>query len=324
MKIRKTVIKKIMKPKGKIVVIGSSNTDMVIYTSRFPGPGETILGGRFLMNAGGKGANQAVAAARTGGNVSFIGKVGNDLFGKQAVQNLRKEGIDVSPVIIDLENASGIAQILVDETGENMIVVAPGANMALGVEDLGTMDHYLKEAEILLMQMEIPLSAIEYAAKTGFRNGKKVILNPAPAMLLPEDLYPCLYMITPNAGEAELLTGVKVTDEHTAGKAAEILKAKGVKTVIITLGSKGAYLSADGVTGLIPVPEVKAVDTTAAGDTFNGALAVALTAGSDLESAVRFANKAASIAVTRPGAQSSVPYLKEIEGFDINSGYGIS
>jgi len=200
----------------------------------------------------------------------------------------------------------------VDETGENMIVVAPGANMALKVVDLEIRNRYLEEAEILLMQMEIPLPAIEFAAKTGFRNGKKVILNPAPAMLLPEEIYPCLYMITPNAGEAELLTGIRIEDELSAAEAAGILKRRGVGIVVITLGAKGAYIYSDEVKKLLPVLPVKVIDTTAAGDTFNGALAVALTRKKALEEAVEFANRAASIAVTRQGAQASIPFLKEL------------
>lgn len=298
--------------KNDIVVIGSSNTDMVIYTDHFPHPGETILGGRFLMNPGGKGANQAVAAARLGGNVVFAGKTGTDLFGQAAIKNLENEGINVSLVLNDPENSSGVAQIMVDKKAENCIVVAPGANMNLTADDIDLFFPRIKETEILLMQLEIPLMSVIYAAKLGHENGKKVILNPAPAIHLPDELYPCLYMITPNETEAEFLTGVKITDEQSANEAAQILKSKGVKVVIITMGEKGAYVYSEDITELVPTAKVKAVDTTAAGDTFIGALTVALIQGRDLRHAVRFANQAASIAVTRLGAQSSIPYRGEL------------
>ena len=303
-----------MKNNGGILIIGSSNTDMVIFTGHFPVPGETILGGKFLMNPGGKGANQAVAAARSGGKVTFIGKVGKDLFGQQAIQSLKNEGIDVSSVIIDQDNYSGIAQIMVNKNAENCIVVAPGANMALSKEDIDKVSIKIKTTEILLMQLEIPLTTIISAASIGYKAGKKVILNPAPATILPDELYSKLYVITPNEVETEFLTGIKVVDERTAEQAAGILKNKGVKIVVITLGANGAYVYSDDFKGIIPVPKVQAVDTTAAGDTFNGALAVALTEGSNLGDAIKYANHAASISVTRKGAQSSIPYRREIEG----------
>lgn len=302
-----------MGKRSKITVIGSSNTDMVVMTSHFPAPGETILGGEFLMNAGGKGANQAVAAARLGGSVSFVGKVGNDIFGDKAVDNIEKEGIDVSAVTRDEKAPSGVAQIIVDSKGENCIVVAPGANMNLHRPDV---DHALEKiinTDILLMQLEVPIDTILYAAKKAHQAGVKVILNPAPAAPLPNELYEYLYMITPNESETELLTGIKVTDEASALEAATVFKESGIESIIITMGSKGAYVFSDEWKGTVPAFKVKPVDTTAAGDCFNGALAVALAKGAALTEAVTFANHAASIAVTRAGAQASLPFIEEVK-----------
>jgi ribokinase len=302
-----------MKINNKIVVAGSSNTDMVIVADHFPVPGETILGGKFLMNPGGKGANQAVAASRLGGNVGFISKVGQDIFGQQAIQNLQSEGIDVNGVAIDMDNPSGVALITVDKYAENCIVVAPGANMSLNEADIDKSFHLIEDAMILLMQLEVPISTIEYAATKAFGIGKKVILNPAPATNLSDNLYSCLYAITPNETETEYLTGIKVTDEQSAREASEYFVRKGVSVVIITLGAAGAWLYAPDAAMTIPAPKVKAVDTTAAGDTFSGALAVALSKGDNLEQAVRFANKAAALAVMKMGAQASIPFLSELE-----------
>lgn len=296
----------------KILVIGSSNTDMVIKTNHFPAPGETILGGRFLMNAGGKGANQAVAASRLGGVVTFIGKIGDDIFGKQAVQQLEDEGINVDFVAVDPENPSGVAMITVDRNGENSIVVAPGSNGTLSPADFDKAMAELDESEFVLMQLEIPIPTVEYIAQKAARIGKKVVLNPAPAAGLSDELLRNLYLVTPNETEAELLTGIKVTDEQSALKAATILHEKGVEIVIITMGAAGAFLLADGKSEIIKAPKVDAVDTTAAGDTFNGSLLVALSEGKTIQESIAFANKAASISVTRIGAQSSVPFRKEI------------
>lgn len=296
----------------KILVIGSSNTDMVIKTNHFPAPGETILGGRFLMNAGGKGANQAVAASRLGGVVTFIGKIGDDIFGKQAVQQLEDEGINVDFVAVDPENPSGVAMITVDRNGENSIVVAPGSNGTLSPADFDKAMAELDESEFVLMQLEIPIPTVEYIAQKAAQKLKKVVLNPAPAAGLSDELLRNLYLVTPNETEAELLTGIKVTDEQTALKAATILHEKGVEIVIITMGAAGAFLLADGKSEIIKAPKVDAVDTTAAGDTFNGSLLVALSEGKTIQESIAFANKAAAISVTRIGAQSSVPFRKEI------------
>jgi ribokinase len=296
----------------KILIAGSSNTDMVIKTHNFPAPGETILGGRFLMNAGGKGANQAVAAARLGGRVTFVGKIGDDIFGKQAVQQLEDEGINVDFVTVDPENPSGVALITVDKKGENSIVVAPGSNGTLSPADFDKAIAELQDSEFVLMQLEIPIPTVEHIASLASGKQKKVVLNPAPAAVLSDELLQNLYIITPNETEAELLTGIKVTDEQTALKAASVLHDKGVEIVIITMGSAGAFLLKDGKSEIISAPKVEAVDTTAAGDTFNGALVVALSEGKTIQVSIAFANQAASISVTRIGAQSSVPFRKEI------------
>jgi ribokinase len=297
---------------NKIIVIGSTNTDMVIKTDHLPVPGETILGGKFFMNPGGKGANQAVAAARLGGHVSFVSKTGNDIFGKQAIQNFENEGVNTENILTDPNNPSGVALITVDKEAENCIVVAPGANMTLNSEDIDNAMAEIKLSEIMLMQLEIPIDTVVYAAKKGAEAGKKAVLNPAPAAKLPDELYKNLYIITPNETETELLTGIRVKDKESAKKAALVFLEKGVNTVIITQGSKGSFICTINSAKQVPAPKVEAVDTTAAGDTFNGALCVALSEGQGLQEAVTFANKAASIAVTRLGAQSSTPYRNEM------------
>jgi ribokinase len=297
---------------NRIIVIGSSNTDMVVKSKKLPAPGETILGGIFLMNPGGKGANQAVAAARLDGNVTFIAKTGNDLFGEQSIHIFKNEGIDTRFMIRDKKNPSGIALISVDENGENSIVVAPGSNAALSAYDIDDAAYEADPSDVFLMQLEIPVSTVEFVAERVSGKGIKVILNPAPARTLSSDLLRCLYLITPNEIEAEILTGIKVVDPSSAKQSAEKLIQKGVRNVVITMGAAGAFMHTHDFTGMIPVVPVKAVDTTAAGDVFNGALAVAISEGMELKDAVDFANKAASISVTRMGAQASAPYRKEI------------
>ncbi len=297
---------------GKIIVIGSSNTDMVVKTKRLPGRGETVLGSSFLLNPGGKGANQAVAAARLKGDVIFVTKTGNDLFGEQSKDLFRKEGIDTGYIIKDHKNPSGVALIAVDEEGENFIVVAPGSNAALSAFDISD-DVYLRDADdVFLMQLEIPVSTVEYVAARAAEKGNRIILNPSPVRNLSHELLGCLYLITPNEREAELLTGINVADTASAAKAAEKLYQKGVRNVVITMGASGAFVLSDNIDKFIPVIPVKALDSTAAGDIFNGALAVAISEGKGLEEAVTFANKAAAISVTRMGAQVSAPYRWEV------------
>lgn len=295
-----------------ITVIGSTNTDMVIKSVRLPRPGETILGGTFLMTQGGKGANQAVAVARLGGKVMFVAKTGNDIFGNNTRELLRKDGISGKYLLVDPVCPSGVALITIDEKAENSIVVSSGANGNLLPEDLMQIPEIIEDAEIILMQLEIPLETVEFVAEAASNRGKKVILNPAPGRPLPTDLLKKLYLITPNETEAELISGVKITDLQSAEQAAQRIHQLGVPAVIITMGAKGALIYADSKMELIPASPVKAIDTTAAGDVFNGALAVALTEGKTLAESVRFAGKAAAISVTRMGAQDSVPYRHEI------------
>ncbi len=298
---------------SKIIVIGSSNTDMVVKTNKFPVPGETILGGEFFMFSGGKGANQAVAAARMGCEVTFVCKTGNDIFGKRSIEEFKKEGIVTNYIDTDLEKASGTALILVDANGENEIVVASGANERLSESNIEAADHAIANADVILLQLEIPVASVLYAAKKAFEFGKKVILNPAPAQKLPKELFGYLYLITPNETEAEILTGIKVEDRNSAAKAAEKLIEFGVQNAIITMGAEGAYFKNHAIEMLVKGLKVSAVDTTAAGDVFNGVLAVGITLGKDWEESISTACKAASISVTRMGAQASMPYLKEVE-----------
>lgn len=297
---------------GQILVVGSSNTDMVVQTTKLPAPGETVLGGTFFMNPGGKGANQAVAAARLTGNVTFVAKVGADIFGEQAVAGFRQEGIDTSYIQTDPAHPSGVALINVDAAGENCITVAPGANAHLRPTEVDTALTAVGADTLVLVQLEIPLDTVTHAISEAASRGLRVILNPAPAQPLPNELFPHLFVITPNETEAELLTGIRVDDLESAGQAAQKLHDMGVSNVIITLGSKGAYLSTGTESQLIPTAPVKAVDTTAAGDCFNGALAVALAEKRPLADAIAFACKAASISVTRMGAQASMPRRTEI------------
>ena len=293
-----------------IVVLGSTNTDMVISGAKIPVPGETVCGGSFMMNPGGKGANQAVAVARLSARrrqCVFIAKVGDDLFGRDTARRLKAEGIDAR-LIVDKTAASGTALILVDRKGQNCISVALGANGTLSPKDVAPFASDIERADALLLQLETPLETVLWAARTAHAKGVHVILNPAPAATLPRELYACLDWITPNETEAELLTGVKVADLASAQAAERVLKRRGVAHVAITLGAKGCYAAGR----IHPCVKVKAVDTVAAGDTFNGAFVVALAEGKSVDEAIAFAQAAAARAVTRPGAQSSVPFRREV------------
>ncbi|MHA4896028.1 ribokinase [Pedobacter sp. PWIIR3] len=299
-----------MKP--NIIIVGSMNMDMVVRTNHIPKPGETIMGTDFLMNPGGKGANQAVAVARLSGKAKFIGKIGNDLFGRQAAQLFREEGVDTTGLHSDPSLPSGIALITVDKHGENSIVVAPGANSSLEITEVEEQINDTPEAQVMLVQLEIPLTTVAHAISVSKARGLKIILNPAPAQTLSDEFLGNIDIITPNETEAELLTGVKVVDMDSAKEAARSLGRKGITTVIITLGQRGALLYQDEKFHHIHTPKTNALDTTAAGDVFNGALAVAITEGKEMPAAVEFACRAASISVTRLGAQSSIPYRNEL------------
>lgn len=297
---------------SSIFVIGSSNTDMVIKSTRLPAPGETIIGGSFLMTPGGKGANQAVAAAKLGGSVTFACKVGDDIFGKQAVQGFKDAGINTEFIGTDSDQPSGVALILVDGHGENSIAVASGANGNFHTGELENVIEKIGSGDTVLFQLEIPIATVEYAIQKCHTKGAKVILNPAPANRLDDEVFRFIHIITPNETEAELLTGIKVIDLQSAAVAAGNLLGKGVGNVIITMGSKGAYIHNHSLQKLIASPKVTPVDTTAAGDVFNGALAVSLSENVDLEQAVNFACRAAAISVTRMGAQASAPDRSEL------------
>ena len=300
--------------KPRIVVIGSSNTDMIIKLDRIPRPGETLLGGEFVSAAGGKGANQAVAAARAGGDVTFVARVGQDMFGDKAIGGFVQDGIHVEHITRDPEAPSGVALIFVAKDGENSIAVAGGANGRLSPADLRKAGPAIAAANSVVMQLETPLDTVQAAAERAVRAKVPVILNPAPATKLPPELLKLVSILTPNETEAELLTQVTVKDEISASHAADALLEQGVQTVIITLGARGAFVASGSVRRLVSGFQVKAVDTTAAGDVFNGALAVALGESKPLLEAVRFANAAAAISVTRLGAQPSAPARNEIEG----------
>jgi len=295
-----------------IYIIGSSNTDMVVKAERLPAPGETILGGTFLMNAGGKGANQAVAAARLGGNVSFIANLGNDLFGTQALEQFKRENIHTQFITLDAQHPSGVALINVDASGENCIAVAPGANGNLSPELLKSFFTSLTPPALVLIQLEIPITTVEFILAQCARQSIPVIVNPAPAHTLRDDVLKQVSIITPNESEAELITGIPITDEYAVKKTAAFLHKKGINKVVLTLGKRGAYWSTGEGEGFVATPSVTTVDTTAAGDCFSGALAVALSENETLENAVKFACAAAAISVTRMGAQASMPTRKEV------------
>lgn len=299
---------------GKVVVVGSTNTDMTVRVSRIPAPGETVLGQDFHITAGGKGANQAVAAARAGGSVVFVTALGMDDFGDRAVESLVREGIDVA-LIRRVPGTSGVALIVVDDRGENSIAVAAGANRELRPEDAAPLARMLEEGDVILLQLEIPLATVEAAARLAVKRHARVILNPAPAQMLPDSLLAAVSLLTPNEREVEQLTGVDVRDEMALMRAAAALHERGVRDVLITLGARGIFVSADGIAELVPGFKVDAVDTTAAGDVFNGSLAVALGEGRSTRDAVRFASAAAALSVTRIGAQASAPSRADIEAF---------
>ena len=301
-----------MKQRRKIVVLGSTNTDMVIAGARIPVPGETVSGGKFLMNPGGKGANQAVAVARLSarrGVCTFVAKVGDDLFGRETAARLKREGI-AARLVVDPAEPSGTALIMVDAKGQNVISVALGANGTLVPADIAPFAADVAQATVLLLQLETPVETVLAAAKAACAGGATVILNPPPARKLPRALYAQLDWITPNETEAEILTGVRVTDVASARRARDWFQARGVGHVLVTLGAKGVYCG--DCDRIFPSRRVKAVDCVAAGDTFNGAFAVALAEGRDCADAIAFAQKAAAISVTRPGAQSSIPFRREL------------
>ncbi|MBN2275176.1 MAG: ribokinase [Bacteroidales bacterium] len=296
----------------KITVVGSSNADMIIKVPRLPVAGETVMGGNFSVALGGKGANQAVAAARMGGNVTFIGRFGDDVFGKQALNGLKEDGINTDLTVIDSSVPTGIAEIMVDDEGRNIIAVAPGANQNLCENDIANAQKAILASDILLLQMEVPMQTVRFSAKLAFSNNIRVILNPAPAHPLDDELLGYISVLTPNKLEAETLTGISITDERSVELAGRILLERGLMRVIITLGEKGSMVIDNGGAEHVPAFRIKSIDTTAASDVFNGALAVALSEGKNFYESVRFANAAAAISATRLGAQPSIPGRDEV------------
>jgi ribokinase len=295
-----------------IFVIGSINTDMVVRTPELPRSGQTVMGGDFLVTAGGKGANQAVAAARLGGDVTMVANVGSDAFGDQAIAGLGDDDIGCAFVTRDHDAPSGVALISVDDAGNNQIVVAPGANDTLGIAEVDAALAQIPDGTIVLLQLEIPFETVRHVVEKLRPGACHVLLDPAPARALPAELLGGVHLLTPNETEAELLTGVAVHDEESARRAAAELLASGVENVAVTLGPRGALLANGSGSDLIPAPQVEAIDTTAAGDCFNGALAVALAGGASLHDGVAHACRVASISVTRRGAQDSMPYASEV------------
>lgn len=297
-----------------VVVIGSSNTDMVIRLDRLPRPGETVIGGEFNMAAGGKGANQAVGASRAGGHVTMVACLGRDMFGNQAIDGFKKDGINTDFIVRDADAKSGVALICVDKkTGENSIAVASGANGHLSVKDMENARKAIARADVVIMQLEIPLAVVEAAATLASKAGVRIILNPAPAQHLTDALLKQVSIFTPNEIEAEFYTGIKVKTLADAARACDELISRGIETVIITLGARGSFVATKNEKKLVPSFKVTPVDTTGAGDIYNGALAVALGEGQSIFEAALFANAAGALAATRLGAQPSAPKRDEID-----------
>ena len=298
---------------NKIVVIGGSNIDMIIHCDRLPVQGQIVAGRQFAMTSGGKGANQSIAIARMGGSVSFITKIGNDLFGKQSLELYQSEGISLDYVFSDPDLPSSIGLIMADSLGEKYISIAQGAIRNLSIEDIDKARPAIEQADLLLMELEIPLETAEYVTKIAAKNNVTVILNPSPVQMISSDLLRRVRIIIPNKTEASLLTGILVNDWASARKAADSIHEKGIETVIVTLGSKGALVRDNGLYYEIPAMKVETVDTTAAGDTFCGVFCVGLCEGLSIDDAARMANRAAAISVSRLGSQEAIPYRAELE-----------
>lgn len=304
-----------MKTAGNLVVLGSINADHILNLETFPTPGETVTGNQYQVAFGGKGANQAVAAGRSGANIAFIACTGDDDTGERVRKQLASDNIDIAPVSVVAGESTGVALIFVNAEGENVIGIHAGANAALTTERVEAQRGIIAGAEALLMQLESPVESVLAAAKIAHENHTSVVLNPAPARVLSDELLALVDIITPNETEAEKLTGIRVENDDDAARAALALHDKGIGTVIITLGSRGVWASVNGEGRRVPGFKVKAIDTIAAGDTFNGALVTALLEGKAMDEAIRFAHAAAAIAVTRKGAQPSVPWRKKIDEF---------
>ncbi len=298
-----------------ITVIGSFMTDMIFQAPRRPMKGETIIGNSFNIATGGKGANQAVQAALLGGEVYMIGRIGDDLFGKMQIESLKKAGVRTDFVITDKTSGTGVASIVIDAEGDNSIVIIPRANLNCVKQDIDNAEYAIKKAEFILLQLEIPLEVNKYAIEKSLELGKKVILDPAPAIKLDEFFYKNVYIITPNETEASIITNVEVKSIDNAKKAAEKLYKLGTKNVIITLGEKGVLLFNEKGEKYIPPLKVEVKDTTAAGDAFTGSLAFWLLKGYEIEKAVELSNVVGALSTTKIGAQPSLPNLESVENF---------
>lgn len=308
-----------MKKKG-ILVVGSANMDMVARTSRFPRPGETILGSSFGLFPGGKGANQAVCCAKLGGEVYFLGKMGNDLFRDKLVSAMKRDGVRTDGLLVDETSPTGIASITIDRGGENQIVVISGSNMNLTPADITRKRSLFAKAAILLAQLEIPLQTVERAFQLAKERGILTLLNPAPGRRLPASLLKMVDVLTPNRTELRQIAGMPPSGEEDIARGAHTLLARGVGKIVVTLGARGCLLVTSDGRRLFPAYRVKVVDTTAAGDAFSGALACALARGERIEDAIPFANAAGALSVTRMGAQTSMPTRLEVENFLRHSG----
>jgi ribokinase len=297
---------------GRIVVVGSANMDMVVRCKRFPRPGETVLGTAFNMFPGGKGANQAVAASKLGADVHFIGKMGADLFRARLLESLIGDGVHTEHILEDPTEPTGVAMISVDGTGENEIVVVSGSNMRLMPAEIEAQRALIRTADVLLLQLEVPIETVHTAARIGQEEGCTVVLNPAPASSLPDGICDSVDYLTPNESEASILTGIEVTDKASAEQAGWILIDRGARSVVITLGEAGAVLVEPARTKLFPAVRTTVVDTTGAGDAFNGALAFALASGYGIDDAIDLGNRVASYSVSHDGAQTSLPVFADV------------
>ena len=298
---------------GQVTVVGSFMYDLVATVPRRPKTGETLVGNTFGMFLGGKGANQAIAASRAGSKVTMVGRLGNDFFGKQFLEKFSREGINTDFVTQDDENGTGVAMPLIDASGDNSIVIIPQANMALTVENINQAQSTIADADVLVMQCEVPMDANQRAAEIAKQNDTLVILNPAPAQLIPDQILKLVDIIIPNEIETETLTGLPTKTENEVIVAGRNLLSKGVETVILTLGDRGSLLLNEDGEKLIPAFDVSVVDTTAAGDSFCGVLAASLANGISINLSVEIANAAGALAVTKLGAEPSLPQRDAID-----------